>query len=78
MKSKDIFNVAVRIIGLLFLYQGLVAVPSAFASICPIFPHFVWRNLVPALVMVAWPLIIAQWLVRGAPWLMRWAYREED
>ncbi len=77
MKSKDVFDVAVRIIGLLFLYQGLVTVPTAFTSICPVFPHFVFRNLLPSLLIVGWPLFIAQWLVRGAPWLMRWAYREE-
>jgi hypothetical protein len=77
MKSKEIFNVAVRIIGLLFLYQGLVSVPTAFAGICPVFPHFVFRNLVPGLFMVGWPLLVASWLVRGAPWLMRLAYRNE-
>ena len=77
MKSKEIFNVAVRIIGLFFLYQGLASVPTAFASICPVFPHFVFRNLLPSLIMVGWPLLLAQWLVRGAPWLMRWAYPTE-
>jgi hypothetical protein len=77
MKSKDVFNVAMRIIGLLFLYQGLSAVPTALASICPVFPHFIFRNLVPSLFMVGWPLAIAYWLVRGAPWLMRLAYRDE-
>jgi hypothetical protein len=77
MKSKELFNVAVRMVGLLFLYQGLVTVPTALASICPVFPHFVFRNLVPSLIMVGWPLLIAQWLIRGAPWLMRWAYRNE-
>jgi hypothetical protein len=78
MKSKEIFNVAVRIIGLIFLYQGLSAVPTAIASICPVFPHFIWRNIIPALLVVGWPLLLAWWLVRGAPWLMGLAYADED
>lgn len=78
MKSKEIFNVAVRLIGLLFLYQGLSAVPNALGSVCPVFPHFYFRNLLPALFMVGWPLVLAWWLVRGAPRLMRLAYPEES
>ena len=27
--------------------------------------------------MVGWPLLVAWWLVRGAPLLMRLAYRDE-
>ena len=77
MKSKEIFNVAVRIIGLLFLWQGLNSVPTAINSVCPAFPHFYWRNLLPGLLIVGWPLLVAWWLVRGAPWLMRVAFRDE-
>jgi len=74
MKAKDIFCLVVRLLGLVFLYQGLAGVPLAVASFCPIFPHFVWRNLFPGFIIVAWPLLIACWLVRGAPWLVRQAY----
>ena len=77
MKAKDIFGVAVRFIGLLFLYQSLSAVPSAITSVCPAFPHFYWKNLLPSLIVVGWPLLVAYWLVRGAPLLMRLAYRED-
>lgn len=77
MKAKDIFGVAVRFIGLLFLYQSLSAVPTAITSICPVFPHFYWKNLLPSAIMVGWPMLIAYWLVRGAPLLMRLAYREQ-
>jgi hypothetical protein len=78
MKAKDIFGLAVRIAGLILLYQGLTAVPTAIASLCPsvAVPRFYFRNLFPALLMVGWPLAIGYWLVRGAPWLMRLAYRE--
>jgi len=77
MKAKEIFGIAVRLIGLIFLYQGLSAVPSAAASICPVFPHFYFRNLLPSLWLVGWPLLMAYWLVRGAPWLMRLAFRDQ-
>ena len=77
MKAKDVFGVAVRFIGLLFLYQSLTAVPAVLTSICPSFPHFNWRNVVPGAMMVGWPLLVAWWLVRGAPLLMRLAYRDE-
>jgi hypothetical protein len=77
MKTKDIFALTVRIIGLFFLYQGLAAVPTAVSSVCPVFPHFYFRNLLPSIVLVGWPLLAAYWLVRGAPPVMRWAYPDE-
>lgn len=77
MKSKEIFTLAVRIIGLLFLWQGLTSVPAAINSLFPNFPHIYWKNLFPSLVIVGWPLLVAWWLVRGAPWLMRLAYPGE-
>lgn len=76
MKSKELFGLAVRVIGLVFLYQGLAAVPTAVASICPVFPHFYFRNVLPSLWLVGWPLAVAYWMVRGAPWLMRLAFPE--
>ena len=77
MKAKDIFGVAVRFIGLLFLYQSLSAVPGAITNVCPVFPHFFWRNVLPSLIAVGWPLLVAYWLVRGAPLLMRLAYGDD-
>lgn len=82
MKSKDVFSVAVRIIGLAFLYQGLSQVPSAFNALFLVFPppslkYVNFRSLVPSLIYIAWPLIVAWWMVRGAPWLMRLAYPDE-
>ena len=74
MKTKDIFKLVVQIIGLVFLYQGVAAVPMAIAAFCPAFPHFIFRNLLPACFTVGWPLLAAYWMVRGAPPLMRIAY----
>ena len=77
LAARLIFNLFVRLIGLTFLYQGLSAVPNAIASICPVFPHFYFRNLFPSVLLVGWPILIGYWLLRGAPWLMRLAYPEE-
>lgn len=77
LTGKDIFGLIVRLIGLRFLYEGLMAVPPAFGSIFPVFPHLFVRNVVPSLVLVGWPLAAAYWLLRGAPPLMRWAYPGE-
>ena len=48
--------------------------PNAVANFCPVFPHFNFRTLLPSAVYIAWPLLIAWWLIRGAPWLMRLAF----
>jgi hypothetical protein len=78
MKAHDIFGLAVRIIGVVFVYQGLSSVPNAVNSICPAFPHFLLRNIFPSLMLVGWPLLIGYWLIRGAPWLMRLAYGKAE
>ena len=78
LTARDIFGLVVRLIGLMFLYQGIMAVPAAYASVCPVFPHFYIRNFVPSLVLVGWPLAAAYWLVRGAPPLQQWAYPEDS
>ena len=77
MKTKEIFKLVIQVMGLVFLYQGLAAVPMAIAAFCPAFPHFVFRNLVPPLFTVGWPFLAAYWMVRGAPPLMRIAYPEK-
>jgi hypothetical protein len=77
MKPHDIFNLAMRLIGLIFLYQGLSAVPMAFASFCPVFPHFNFRTLLPSFFLVGWPLAVGFYLIKGAPWLMRLAYPQQ-
>jgi hypothetical protein len=74
MKAHDIFNLSMRLIGLIFLYQGLSNVPAAVASFCPVFPHFNFRTLLPSLFLVGWPILVGIWMIKGAPWLMRIAY----
>ena len=86
MKTKDIFTLAVRLLGLVFLYHALQTVPAAGALFIAAFPHDLgphvdepmnFGRLFSALFMVGWPLFLAQWLVRGAPLIMRIAYPDE-
>lgn len=78
MRAKDIFGLIVRLTGMWFLYQSLSGVPTVISSIFPVFPHFYARNIVPSLLYVGWPLLLAYWFLRGAPPLMRLAYPEES
>jgi hypothetical protein len=74
MKAKDIFLLAVRLLGLVFLYHGLMALPA-------VMQLFFQRNFVSSLIgilLVLWPLAVAWWLIGGAPQLMRLAYPENN
>ena len=54
MKPRDIFKLAVRILGLVFLYNGLVSVPVLFQGIYSSF-----RNAIGMIIAVGWPLVVA-------------------
>ena len=77
MKAKDIFGVVVRFFGMAFLYQALGSVPVAVQGVCPNFPHFYFRNVIPSLLMVGWPLLLGFGLIRWAPRIVRFAYADE-
>lgn len=79
MKSKDIFGLLVRFFGLIFFYQALGTLQLVLTNLFFGTGHF-WRNLlnlVPSLLNVVLLVVISWWMVRGAPWLIRLAYREE-
>jgi hypothetical protein len=78
MKPRDIFGLVLRLVGLIFLYHGLNSVPLAISALWPRFPQTVWSNLIPALLTVGWPLLVAIWLIRGARPLISWAYPSAD
>jgi hypothetical protein len=61
MKPKDIFGLAVRLLGLVFFYRGVVMLPVGFAS--------GWMLLHVALL-----LALGWWLVGGARLLLNRAY----
>jgi len=77
MKPKDIFGLIVRLVGLIFLYEGAEKVPLAFSYIFPGFRSFSGPGVLSALFMVAWPLAVAYWLLRGAPPFSRLAYPDD-
>ncbi|MCD6050618.1 MAG: hypothetical protein K0Q55_2021 [Verrucomicrobia bacterium] len=76
MKPPEIFKIALRILGLVFLYHGLIQLPMTIVQIISAFAN---RNVPQALftlIMLSWPLLLAWWLLRGAPLLVRLAYPE--
>ncbi len=70
---KDIFSLAVRLLGLVFLYQGLSAVPPLldFGAI----ETAARSDIVTAILPIAFHLTVAWWLLDGR-WLIRRAYPE--
>ena len=77
MKPKDIFNLIIRLLGILFLYKALENVPLALTAIWAVFSHFNGGSLFSAVIMVGWPLLVGYWLLRGAPPVARIAYPDE-
>jgi hypothetical protein len=74
MKSKEIFSLAVQLLGLVFLYQGLSALPE----IMSIIPPNSAGNFVSGIIMCGWPLFIAYCLLRGASKLTRFTYPDSE
>jgi len=74
MKSKEIFCLVIRLLGLIFLYQALAAVPGAISLLWSGASRMMLRNVFLGWLMVLWPLAVAFWMVRGAPALVRLAY----
>ena len=73
MKPKDIFGLAVRLLGLYFLYLGLNALAQMLGSDVIESPEKM--DIVYALLPVAFELIIGWWLLGGGL-LVRRAYPE--
>lgn len=74
MNSKELFSLAVRLLGLGFVYHGLSALPAASTVV---FAGLVGGSLsgfLYAIFTALWPLLVAYWLLRGAPLLMQIAY----
>src|SRR3974390_827261 len=78
MKPPDIFKLAVRLLGLVFLYQGLQALPTAVIQFCGAIPTMNSLAIIMTLATAGWPLLVAYWLLRGAPLVMRTAYPESE
>jgi hypothetical protein len=70
MKTKDIFGLIVRLVGLVFVYNGLVNVPLAVSTLSARFSTGIYTTFMT----VIWPLLVAFWMLRGAPPISRVAY----
>lgn len=68
MKAKDIFNLAVRLLGLFFIYLAARLLPAIFGGAEPFF--------VPTILTAAFYVGVAWWLLGGAPLLVKRAYPE--
>ena len=74
MKTRDLFLFAVRILGLVFLYHGLSALPtSIFSAFGALFARAPWAFFSIGFT-ATWQLALAWWLIGGAPLLMKRAY----
>jgi len=74
MNPKGIFALAVRIFGLVFLYRALEALPIAGAQFCNSVQRGEFAGVACSIVLAVWPLVFANWLIGGAPLLIRIAY----
>jgi hypothetical protein len=81
MKEKDLFKLAVRILGLVFLYHAIAGVPPALESMLIFLRRWRWEMFVSAFGAVlwcAWMLVLAYFFVRGAALVAEIAYGNED
>ena len=74
MKPHEILKLGVRLLGLVFLYQGLVILPASVAQFFISFVGLKIGSALTSLLQAGWPLVLAYWLLRGAPLLMHIAY----
>jgi hypothetical protein len=74
MNPQEILKLAVRLLGLVFLYNGLQVLPMAVVQFCTAIPSVSVGGMFTSFVMAGWPLAVAYWLLRGAPLIMRIAY----
>ncbi len=81
MKSEDILVLAVRLLGLVFLYHALE--PGNVSAILEAFPHRLGDHvsttmdqgkLLRVMANIGWSLLMAYWLIRGAPLVVRVGY----
>lgn len=87
MKTNEIFKLAVKLLGLYCLYQSLQSFPLAIGQFLGALPRVIQisanqtqsigmngEQLFGSSILIIWPFILAFWLLRGAPLIMRLAY----
>jgi hypothetical protein len=78
MKPHLLFGLALRILGLVFLYHGLNGLPSLLPVLFGAFMSMNPAGLAVSLFSVVWPFAVAWWLLGGAPWVARRAYPDSS
>jgi len=73
MKPKDIFGLAVRILGLILFYHLLMVIPAMIG----IFGANSFFQIGMGLLAFTVALTVIWWLIGGAPQLMKHAYPED-
>jgi len=71
MNATEIFRLAVRLMGLVFLYRGLEIFPTAVIHFIKSFFAAEMADALNSLIVCAWPLAVAYWLLAGAPGLFK-------
>jgi hypothetical protein len=66
-----LFQLAIRVVGLVFLYHGLANLPGSVLGVFFALKAKSLAGFLGAGFTAFWPLFLAWWLIRGAPWLMR-------
>lgn len=74
MKPHEILKLGVRLLGLVFLYQGLAILPASVVQLSVFVVGLKIGSALTSLLQAGWPLLLAYWLLRGAPLLMHIAY----
>lgn len=72
MDPQTVLRLGIRILGLVFLYHALMAMPRLVVQILRLATNFQIEALLSSLLACAWPLLLAIWFLRGAPQLGRW------
>jgi hypothetical protein len=69
MTPRNLFKLAVRLLGLVFLYHGLLLLPTLFTGI-----FGGSTNAFAMILMVVWPLVVAFGLLVFAPTITDFFY----
>lgn len=69
--AKELFQLAVRVVGLVFLYHGLTNLPGAVLGVFMSLKTGSFPGVLGAGLVACWPLLLAWWLIGGAAGLMR-------
>lgn len=72
MDPQTVLRLGIRILGLVFLYHALMALPRFVLQVLRLATNFQVEPLLASLLACAWPLLLAIWFLRGAPQLSRW------